>query len=43
MRRRNSGRIVLMRDVRDRIEREAEQYGGEYNSQPLRRTSGQIE
>ena len=35
--------IVLMSNMRDRIEREGQQQSGEDDSQPLRRSSGQME
>jgi hypothetical protein len=35
-------RIMLMGDMRNRVDRERQQQSREYNSQPLRRSSGQM-
>lgn len=43
MRGRGSCGIVLMSNMRDRVEREDQQQSGEEDSQPLGRSSGQME
>jgi hypothetical protein len=43
MRDRRRRRVVPMRDVRNRVQREGKQQSCERNSQPLRRSSGQLE
>lgn len=43
MRDRGGCRVVPMRDMRDRVQREGDQQPCEHNSQPLRKSSGQLE